>query len=305
MKQTYNKELEKTKIELQQKFNLLDIDELNVLNDIASKETKQTCNNFIENWRKQGLLKGYFGTKCNEIYRRSRVRNTDILELYIYYCFMMYENDVRPDEEKTFRDDSNYYFRLGQEQVGVQPKDMKQGLYDMLMGTPCCNGYTLDEYKEAKALQSTYQIHRQATMQIQQGQKPKVKDMEAELDKQERERLNIRQVVGRGLVISGIIDMILIGINNMSIVEGIKEAVPTQEDVKVRFIAVIDDKTTPMCESLHGQIFKVNGENEFTRWSDSHKQMRKYKCYGLVLGLNEPPITDHFHFCRSSIEYVK
>lgn len=234
------------------------------------------------------------------------------MELYIYYCFIMYELNVRDDEQRIFREDANYYYEQGQKQVGVRPELLPNSVYLALLGTPCANGYTLSEYKGAKALNSTYQIHRLATQMIQQGQKPNVKAMDKEFERQERERLSIREVIGRGLVIAGIIDMIMIGINNMSIVEGIKRAVtvktPTPEDIenaKVRFVAVIDDKTTPMCESLHGQEFYIFKENEFIRWSDAHKQMRKYKCTGLVLGLNLPPITNHFHFCRSSIEYIE
>ena len=167
------------------------------------------------------------------------------------------------------------------------------------MSTPCANGYTLDEYKGAKALNSTYQIHRQATMEVQQGQKPNVKNMEQELEKEQNERLKLRNVVGKGLAISGVIDMILIGINNLAKVEGIIEAGGEQ----VRFVAVRDDRTTKMCKSLDRQIFNVKGKNTFTRWSDSDKSMRTYTCEGLVVGLNCPPVTNHFHFCRSTIIY--
>lgn len=288
--------MEITKSRIQEKISLLGIDELNVLNDIASEKNKQTCNNFIDRWRKDGLLYGYFGAKCNNIYNRKRVTNNAILELYIYYCYEMFEREVEEDENKVFRHLANYYYNDGIKQAGGKPKDIPNQLYYNLLKEPCVNGYNLEEYKGAKALQSTYQTHRLAVSQIQQGQLPKVKNMEREFEHQLNERLKV------GAKISGVIDMILIGINNSAIIEGIKEATP---NAKVKFIAVMDDRTTPMCESLHGQIFNVDGENVFIRWSDSLKQMRKYKCNGLVRGLNLPPISDHFHFCRSTIMYVK
>ena len=289
------------KTRLQEKFNLLNIDELNTLNNIASDENREICNNYIEEWRKRGLLHGYFGTKCNNLYRKRRITNNDILELYIYYCFTMYELDVDEEEQRIFRHLANYYYIDGQRQVGKKPRDITDTLFYGLLDTPCANGYTLDEYKGAKALNSTYQIHRQATMQIQQGKKPDVKDMEQEIEKEQNERLKI------GLKISGVIDMILIGINNMAKIEGIKTAIggSKESDAQVRFVAVMDDRTTKMCKSLNGQLFNVKGENTFTRYSDMAKGMQTYKCDGLVLGLNLPPITDHFHWCRSSIEYVK
>jgi hypothetical protein len=100
---------------------------------------------------------------------------------------------------------------------------------------PSANGYTLAEYKGAKPLNCTYQIHRLATMMVQRGEKPNINDpvMAREIEKEQNERLKITpKNVGKALLkiatisytISGAIDMILIGINNMAKVEGIKEA---------------------------------------------------------------------------------
>ena len=202
----------------------------------------------------------------------------------------MYEYDVNDYEQRLFRDLANYYYMTTQKEADKKPKPITDTLYYYLINTPCTNGYTLDEYKGAKALNSTYQIHRLANMMIQQGKKPNVNDMEKEFERQERERLNVRNVVGKGLVISGVIDMIMIGVNNMAKVEGIITA--TGEDAQARFIAVMDDRTTKMCKSLNGQIFNVRGENVFKRWSETDQSMRIYKCRGLVLGLNLPPIAN-------------
>lgn len=296
--------MELTKARLTEKFNLLNIDELNTLNSVASTKDKQICNNFIDEWRKQGLKYGFFGTKCNNIYNRRRVTYNEILELYIYWCFMMYELDVNEREKQTYRELANYYYMEGQKEVGRKPKELPNALFLALLGTPCVNGYTLDEYKGSKALQSTYQIHRQAVMQIQQGQKPDVNKMDRELEKEQTERLSIR-VLKTGIKICGIIDMLAIGINNMAKIEGIKEATKDLpiENQQVRFIAVMDERTTKMCKSLDGQLFNVHAKNTFTRYSDSDKGMRTYTCDGLVQGLNLPPITNHFHWCRSTIIY--
>lgn len=120
----------------------------------------------------------------------------------------------------------------------------------------------------------------------------------------------------------GAIDMQTIGINNMSKVEGYIEAIckqinKTKEqikqllknekiDIKVRFISVEDDKTTPMCHSLDEQIFSVNKINKFKRYYGTTYKDLKLKtitCKGLVLGLNMPPINHHFHYCRSTLVY--
>lgn len=284
---------------MQEKFNLLNIDELNVLNSIASEKDKKICDDLIDSWREQGILNGYFGVKCNNIYRRKRVTYNDILEIYIYYCFEMYEQDVDAEEQRIFRELANFYYMQGQYEVGVKPKEITDTLFYTLIDTPCVNGYTLYEYKGAKALNSTYQIHRQAVSQIQRGKVPDVTEMNKEIEKEQTERLKT------GLKISGVIDMILIGINNMAKVEGIKEAtkdLPT-DDQKIRFIAVMDDRTTKMCKSLDGQLFNVHAKNTFTRYSESNGGLTTYTCDGLVQGLNLPPINDSFHWCRSTIIY--
>ena len=74
-------------------------------------------------------------------------------------------------------------------------------------------------------------------------------------------------------------------------------------DQQVRFVAELDEKTTAMCRSLNGQIFNVNGENVFRRYSHANGGVIEVRCKGLVLGLNMPPISDHFHWCRSTLTY--
>ena len=93
----------------------------------------------------------------------------------------------------------------------------------------------------------------------------------------------------------------MVGINNRALVDGMIEVDP---NAKAKFVAVMDNRTTDMCRSLNGQVFNVNGWNTFKRYSDYSKGERKYKCFGFVLGLNLPPITDHYHYCRSTIQYV-
>lgn len=97
----------------------------------------------------------------------------------------------------------------------------------------------------------------------------------------------------------------MIGLNNLVIVEGIKSI--SGNDAKVKFIAVEDDKTTLMCDSLNNQEFYINKENVFDRYyGETQKDLRieRIKCQGLVLGLNLPPIQHHFHYCRSTIMYL-
>ena len=145
------------------------------------------------------------------------------------------------------------------------------------------------------------QIYRQALINIQQ-----LKELEIDSDvfqniitKQQNQRLCINDDK-----ISGDIDSVLIGINNTAIVEGISRE---DNNAKVVFLANIDGNETAMCHSLHRQEFYINRENEFNRYyGETPKTLtiQRIKCKGLVLGLNLPPISHHFHWCRSVVQYI-
>lgn len=120
------------------------------------------------------------------------------------------------------------------------------------------------------------------------------------INRQNNQKLNIN-----GDKISGAVDLQTIGLNNLAIVEGIKSIVGN--NAKVKFIAVEDDKTTLMCDSLNNQEFYINKENVFDRYyGETQKELtiQRIRCNGLVLGLNLPPIQHHFHYCRSTIMYL-
>ena len=120
------------------------------------------------------------------------------------------------------------------------------------------------------------------------------------INRQNNQKLNIN-----GNKISGAVDLQMIGLNNLAKVEGIKEV--TEDNSKVRFITVEDNKTTLMCDSLNNQEFYINKENVFDRYyGENQKELKlqRIRCDGLVLGLNLPPIQHHFHYCRSTIMYL-
>ena len=66
---------------------------------------------------------------------------------------------------------------------------------------------------------------------------------------------------------------------------------------KVKYIAVMDDKTTKICESMNGQIFDVKKKNVYYRYANNNDdRMEKYETIGLQIGENQPAL--HYN-CRS------
>ena len=205
-------------------------------------------------------------------------------------------------------DDANYYYQEGQQEVydtlpkkeKKSPSILKWALFLALLDEPNVKGYIFEQYIQATIQFNVQQIYRQITIDLQQQNEIDITNdiYQSIIKRQNNFKLNIN-----GDKISGDIDAQLIEVNNLAKVEGIKEV---DNNAQVRFIAVIDGKETDMCHSLDGQLFYINKKNEFNRYyGETQKDLRieKIKCFGLVIGLNLPPISHHFHWCRSTITY--
>lgn len=242
------------------------------------------------------------------IRKRTRVKNSEILQLLIYSAYIEEYKKLRDIELNTFRDITNYYYKQGQKEVNnTFSKTKKKALLDMtdilfiiLMTMPNAKGYIWEDYIQAIVKYNSEQIYRQMTVDLQQQNIPDVKNnaYQTLIKKQGNSKLNINNNT-----ISGEIDLYLIGMNNYAKVEGIKRMDPK---AKIKFIATVDEKETIMCRSLNGKVFNIDSENVFDRYyGETPKELKiqRIKCYGLVLGVNLPPISHHFHWCRSTVIY--
>jgi hypothetical protein len=304
LKQLYNKTSKQTQNRLQEIFDTFNFTTENIYN-IADNKTKKRINTYIEQWKEQGLLKNnnYFTVLANNIYKRTRVKNSEILELLIYIAYIEEQNKLEEQEKQIMYEDANYYYKQGQQEVNKKkkPSILAMALFLALLNQPNYSGFNWKQYIEATMQYNTQQIYKQAILNMQQQKDLEIDSSEFQtiINRQNNQKLNINNDK-----ISGAADLQMIGLNNLAKVEGIKEV--TEDNSKVRFIAVEDDKTTLMCNSLNNQEFYINKENVFDRYyGENQKELKlqKIRCKGLVLGLNLPPIQHHFHFCRSTIVY--
>ena len=307
LKRLYLKTSKQTQNRLQEIIENFKFD-FDTLYNIADKRTKDKVNTYIEEWKDKGLLIGYFGTLAKNIYGRTRVKNSEILGLLIYGAYIEEQSKIQEQELNIMYDDANYYYQEGQEEVynTLSKKErkpiniLKWALFLALLDQPNVKGYVYEQYIQATIQYNAQQIYRQMTIDLQQQRQLDIaNDIYQNLIKrQNNSKLNIN-----GDKISGDIDAQLIGVNNIAKVEGIKEV---DKNAQVRFIAVIDGKETDMCHSLDGQLFYINKENTFDRYygeTQNELRIERIKCFGLVVGLNLPPISHHFHWCRSTIIY--
>lgn len=303
LKKIYQKISQQTQNRLQEIFNSFNIDFEHFYN-IADIKTKNRINTYIEEWKDKGLLNSYFGILANNIYKRTRVKNSEILELLIYGAYIEEQSKLDEYEKQIMYEDANYYYVEGQKEVNKALDKKKsismldKALFLYLLAQPNVKGYVWNDYIEAITKYNAEQIFRQVTIDLQQQKELDItNDIYQNLIKrQSNSKLNINNDK-----ISGEIDLTLIGINNRAKIEGIYSL---DKKAKCRFIAVIDEHSTKMCQSLNNQEFYIHDWNEFERYSKSNDTIKKYRCYGLVTGLNCPPINDGFHWCRSYIIYI-
>lgn len=258
-------------------------------------------NIYIEEWKDEKLLTGYFGILAKNIYNRTRVKNSEILELLIYGAYIQEQSKLDKYEKQIIYDDVNYYYEQGQQEVlKAQNKIKPISIIDMALFLYLLEQANLQQYIQMTIQYNAQQIYKQALINIQQQKGLEIENNEFEriINQQQNTKLCINNDK-----ISGFMDNQLIGLNNKAKIEGIKEI---DNKAKVRFIAITDGKETEMCHSLEGQIFYINKENVFNRYyGETQKELiiQEIRCNGLVLGLNLPPINHHFHWCRSTITY--
>lgn len=101
LKQLYNKTSKQTQNRLQEIFDTFNFTIENIYN-ITDNKTKKRINTYIEQWKEQGLLKNnnYFTALVNNIYKRTRVKNSEILELLIYSAYIEEQSKLENKKSK-------------------------------------------------------------------------------------------------------------------------------------------------------------------------------------------------------------
>lgn len=110
LKQLYNKTSKQTQNRLQELFDAFNFTSENIYN-IADNKTKKKINIYIEQWKEQKLLTGYFGVLSNNIYKRIRVKNSEILELLIHSAYIEEQSKIEEKEKQIMYKDADYYYK--------------------------------------------------------------------------------------------------------------------------------------------------------------------------------------------------
>ena len=111
LKIIYQRISRQTQNKLQELFDTFNFTSENIYN-IADNKIKKRINIYIEQWKELGLLKNnsYFTVLANNIYKRTRVKNSEILELLIYSAYIEEQSKLEEQEKQIMYEDANYYY---------------------------------------------------------------------------------------------------------------------------------------------------------------------------------------------------
>ena len=141
LKQVYNKASKQTQNRIQELIDTFNFD-FDTLYNITDSKTKKRINTYVEQWKEEGLLTGYFGLLAKSIYTKTKVKNNEILELLIYSAYQEEQNKVQESELNIFKDVANHYYQEGQKEVYKVKKENKKpsvipmAIFLALLNTP-------------------------------------------------------------------------------------------------------------------------------------------------------------------------
>lgn len=292
---TYNKEYDKINRETLDEFqNILDkdvdLDEYATKSDLNRLQREITTN--------YEYLSEYGKYEARKRLKRTRMKYSDWFWFYFFMIYSLQAYQLAKIEDIIFNNvvKETYNREIKDLSKVIKPKKGSINV-DKLVKQPNSKGYVWSEYKDAMTLYNTNELH-SMVIQNKRANKPlnvDNREFKKLFDKQKHRMISINEKKT-----SGALDNMLIYLANETKLQVYKD----NDIKKCRFISVHDSKTTPMCRSLDKQIFNVSDWNEFYRYSKVNQTKVKYKIYGLLAGVNLPPINDYYHFCRSTITYI-
>lgn len=216
---------------------------------------------------------------------KARITNKDILYMTLICHYWVFTSGL--NTEQMFNDIIEY---STQTTLKTIPKEHKRVDSDFIklyiMTLPNHLGWNWLDFKEQEIIYNVIEFIREFNI--------KKKGLDDLMRKQQRRHLNIN-----GDKYSGSIESHINFLVNQAIVEVGKMA----EMRLIKFLGIKDIKQTKMCKSLNDMVFYLDDFNRYRRYSDYDKRVVEYVTKGLVVGENQPPIDNHFHYCRSSMTY--
>ena len=265
----------------------------NDLNKPISKADKRKLDKNIKERKKSKLFTGYFAYLVTS---KSKYTYADLIEILLYWIYIVQEKQFDELSKLVFVEVADDVYRQALDEIPIKPKKEFSLTWEFIWSFLWIPTYNKrwEEYLKLLTMTNQQEMYKLIIGNLQQDRPIK----EADLKELTRKQVNRVISINDGKY-SGILSDTSRLLGNKVYTEPFKE----EKGLQVRFVAEIDKRTTKMCEGLNNQLFYVNDWNRFYRYSDIDKRDVLYNVYGLEIGVNLPPINNHFHWCRSTITY--
>ena len=271
------------------------------INKYAKDNEVSKFKRYLENVKEKYKIEEYTLYELNKYLERKRIKYSEIVKFMILLEYTKFNQEI--DEFDTFENiaDVSYNTAIKEcEKLGFKTNKLKL-LDSMLLAIllmPNDTGMTWNEYSLSITVYNANEMYKNTIQQLAKNNNVNIdsklleKQQKAYLNKKKQEKNNkIRRKYDKQQ--SFIVNQTKLSVFNSFGVE------------EVQFVATIDSKTTDMCDSLNGQIFKLNDWNRYYRYSKADDKNVLYTTFGLVVGDNLPPINNGFHWCRSTIKAIR
>ncbi len=272
-------------------FDSLDIVYKDINKRISLNEEKKLKRK-INQWNEDGILIGYF---LFLVESKNKYSYADMIEILLYGLYMQQYQRIQKYGKNVFNIVANDIYDQAVQDIGKEPKkfSLTWEMIQSLLWIPTYNK-SWNDYLLLLTMTNVQESYKDILSSIQKNKLNK-----NALNSLLKKQMN-RIICVNDDKFSGVLNDTVRALANEVYIEPFKE----DKTLQVRFIAEIDKRSTEMCLSMNDMLFYVNDWNEFTRYSDIDKRIVNYKVYGLERGINLPPITNHFHWCRSTITYL-
>ena len=293
----YKRKQKDLKDNLQSIFDTYKVDYKDI-NKYAKTSDVNRFKRYLENIKEKYDINDYALYKLNAYLNRKKLKYSEIIKFAIMLEYVKFNQEL--DEFDTFTNIAQISYDEAIKEckkLNLKSKGLKtvNTILLAVMLLPNDTGMTWEEYSLSITLYNTNEMYKNAIQQLSRDGDVNIDDNL--LSKQQRAYLNKTSAANVDKY-SGMLDKqeaFVVNQTKLSVFEsyGVEE---------VQFVARMDSRTTEMCQTLNGQVFKLNDWNRYYRYSKVDDKSVLYTTYGLVAGDNLPPINNGFHWCRSSIE---
>ncbi len=270
----------------------------NTLYKTISSTDKKRLNRKTEDWKDKGIFKGYFKYRVEEL-TKGNITYKDLAEILMYGAYAEEQKYLDFETNSLCHDVALDCYNQGREELNKKKKSILPYFILSSFGLALVDGCNWKNYFDALVLTNMQETLKQYMILLSQN---KEVDFYSELMQRTFEKQRNRLISINEDKISGGLDKYATALGNIAFIEA-----SGTDNQKVKFISDHCEHVTDMCEYMDGMIFNTRARNKFKRPMGANKSdltIQNIDIMGLVVGINQPPITNHFHWCHSTLTYM-